>query len=187
MILYHGTSITAWENIRSSGIDSSINVDTELDFGHGFYGSFPEDIDYAVKHARKTTRNALGPFNLTNNSVIIEFEIDECLFDNPHCFDTVDDDFIDFTFDTRFHYWDERIDYDAIIGPMADGLVSIAMKLFRLFPRNVVKRFVKWNYRLPFNKHRQVAIKSQRLCDMIVIRKATNLKGDVLYEKEEDI
>lgn len=152
MILYHGTSIRAWENIRSTKVDATINADTELDFGHGFYGSFAEDILYTIKHVRKTTRGALGLFNIRKNSVIIEFEIDESLFVNPRSFDTVD----------------------------------IAMRFYRVFRRKSVEKFVKWNYGLPFNKYRQVVLKTQDLCDKIVIRKVTNLKGDVLYEKQKE-
>ena len=188
MVLYHGTSIVAWNNIHKNGVDAFINTDTELDFGHGFYGSFPEDIDYAVKHARKVTRDSLGIRKIKENAVIIEYEIDENLFKHTYHFSSANDAFIDFVFNTRYNYMDEHIPYDVITGPMADGYVDNAMQLYRLFTFEVIKQLVKWNYKLPFNKHRQVAIKNQQICDKIVIRKVTNLKGDVIYEqKQEDI
>ncbi len=117
--------------------------------------------------------------------MIIEFEVDENLFQNPYNFEFADDEFIDFVFNTRYNYETENIEYDVISGPMADGFVNIAMSLYKRIKCDSVKKIVKWNYRLPFNKHRQIVIKSQEICDTISIRRVVTLKGDVLYEQEK--
>ncbi len=183
MFFYHGTSITAIDLILEK-VDASINEKTELDFGKGFYGSKPADINYARRHALKVARDNLGRRNLKRNAVIIKCEIDESLFDNPLIIKDRDDDFIDFVFDTRSHYLNERIPYDYIEGPMADGGVSYLMSFYIKHKTERIKQFVKWCYKLPFNPYRQIVLKTQRLCDNVVIWRIENLKGEVLYEKK---
>ncbi len=187
MILYHGTSIVAWESIHASKVLADINKGTELDFGKGFYASYPKDYDYARKHALKTTKDALGRRNLKRNAVVIAFEIDERLFVNKKEFGEKDKEFKDFVFDTRLNCKTENIPFDVVEGPMADGFVDYIMSLYKLFRFDFIKRFVKAMYGLPFNRHKQIVLKTQELCDQIHILEVRDSEGRLLYvQKMED-
>ena len=186
MILYHGTTLVAWENIRQNGVIADINANTELDFGKGFYASFPKDRKYAVKHALVAAKENFKRAEIKENTVLIKLEIDENLFKNKLVFNKRNKKFIDFVFDTRKNYLNENLPYDVIIGFMADGTVDILMSFYLEHENALTAKFVKWCYKLPFNLHRQIVIKSQELCDKITILEVTNLKGDVIYEQKEN-
>lgn len=186
MVLYHGTSIIAWNNIKTTKIDALINAETELDFGHGFYASFEADKRYAEAHGLKTVRNNIGKYNARNNTVLIKFEVDESLFSNKKIFPVKNDEFLEFVFNMRYNYLNEQCSYDVIEGPMADGYVDGMMSLHKKYPKIFSKRLVKACYNLPFNMHKQIVIKSQEICDKITVLSVTTLKGDVLYEKKEN-
>lgn len=186
MILYHGTSIAAWENINKHGILADLNKETELDFGFGFYVSRKEDIGYAKAHAKKVAKDAFGRTNLYRNAVVVKMELDETLIDSKLEFQNKDNDFIDFIFNTRMNYKNENLQFDVIVGPMADGAVDYAMSIYRKFPCRLVKCLVKLNYMLPFNNHRQMVIKNQALCNSIQVKEVKNLRGEVLYEQKKE-
>lgn len=184
MIFYHGTSIIAVDNILR-GIDSTINAKTELDYGQGFYGSLEKDFQYARKHAVKVTKDSLGRKNVLENAVIVKCEIDDKLFKNPKYITKRDDEFIEFVFQTRKNYLCENIPYDFIEGPMADGNVDSLMTFYKKHQKELAKRWVKFCYKLPFNLHTQIVIKSQELCDKIKIVEIKNLKGGIIYAENQ--
>ena len=192
MVLYHGTTILAFESIISKGILADINENTELDYGKGFYASFPEDISYAKAHAKNVTRDVLGIQNLKRNAVLIKIEIDEKCFCDEFVFEKKNGKWVDFVFDTRYNYLNENIPYKIIIGPMADGAVDSLMQVYKKNENNrsqimnkLLKHIIKFCYRLPFNMHRQIVIKDQAICNKIEIVRATTLKGDVIYEQKK--
>ena len=185
MNFYHGTSLNGWNNIRKKGINADINKNTELDFGKGFYASYPEDISYAKKHALKVTREILGKKDITSNAVIIEFEIDESLFENVLTFTKKDHNFLDFVFNTRLNYLNEDIMHDVVSGPMADGTVDSLMSFYICHKSSITAFIVKLCYWLPFNMHKQIVFKTQSLCDNINIISVKNLKGEIIYEQKE--
>ena len=179
MILYHGSNVQVPE-------PRLLKIQRDLDFGKGFYASFPEDISYAKQHALKNAKDSLGNIDVKKNTVIIKFEIDENKFRNVLEFKERNADFIDFVFHTRLNYLKENLPYDVIIGYMADGTVDNLMMFYLKHKSKLAEKFVKWCYKLPFNLHRQIVIKSQSLCDEIIIKKVENLKGDVIYESKEN-
>lgn len=69
---------------------------------------------------------------------------------------------------------------------MADGNVDSLMTLYRRHKNIIVKWYVRWCYKLPFNMHEQIVFKSQQLCDEIKIIEVVNLKGGILYAKSKE-
>ena len=185
MVFYHGTSVVALESILKK-IDVEINAKTELDYGKGFYGSLEKDVKYAKRHALKVAKDSLGRKNCKENAILIKCELDESLIKHPKYIYDRDDEFIDFVFAVRENYLSENLTYDFIRGPMADGNVDSLMTLYRRHKNIIVKWYVRWCYKLPFNMHEQIVFKSQQLCDEIKIIEVVNLKGGILYAKSKE-
>lgn len=185
MIFFHGTSIVAMNSILKK-IDPNINANTELDYGKGFYGSLEKDIKYAKRHAIKVTKDSLGRKHCLENAILVKCELDESQAKNPKYILKRDDSFIDFVFETRQNYLVEDLSFDYIKGPMADGNVDSLMSFYKRHTNNFVKKYVKWCYKLPFNKHEQIVVKSQELCDLIRIIEIRNMKGGIIYAKDKE-
>lgn len=110
MKLYHGTDLSQAENIIKKGVDIKIGR-KYLDFGQGFYltPSFDQAKNWAGHIA-------------VSSPCVLEFELNTVGL-SVKSFNEPDLEWATFVIDNRLHFID-RVEYDCVIGPMADTGVA---------------------------------------------------------------
>ncbi|MCQ2081570.1 MAG: DUF3990 domain-containing protein [Lachnospiraceae bacterium] len=190
MVLYHGTTLDAWENIQKYDIDVFINNNRELDFGYGFYLG---EREYAKDVANE--KAALG--NKDEHSgipVLLEFEIDidnivktigldKCLL-----FKRKSLSFAKCIFNNRYNSGSSVLFADFVIAPLADGNVNNVMRYYKEKQTIFRKWVCYFNYLKPqYFKMKQYVFKKQGLCTVKNITSVIDLiEGRMLYEQNNE-
>jgi hypothetical protein len=134
MILYHGTLDRYAFDIWQNGINLNKSKPL-LDFGMGFYTTPEKElaIDTAIKRSNRNNEFKNNPYA---KPYLVRIKIDEAIFDDYRVkiFDTVNDEWANFIINNRCEksFLDKNkiinhnhnIEYDIVIGPTADGIVT---------------------------------------------------------------
>lgn len=193
MILYHGTTLDAWENIQKLGIDVLINAKRELDFGYGFYLG---EKEYAIKVA--IDKASIGnKEDKSNIPVLIKFNIN--ISDIVNTLSSIDAnkvlvypkrnlEFAKCVFENRYNKGKDVLSVDFVIAPLADGKVDDVMSYYKEKETLLRKAVCLYNYLKPqYSKMKQYVFKKQGLCSAKDIISVENLQeGGLLYEQKNE-
>lgn len=184
MLFYHGTLLRHAQNIMKAGVIAETNKRYELDFGYGFYMS--KSRKFAKYHANELSKKG-DEKDILNTPVIIEVDLDlpyllkhytyrRFLWKSPS--------FLKYVFTCRCNCDEPEhpcFKDDIVIGPMADGNLTDSISYYKM-KQNIFRKMVVYlNFLLPHPKYcTQVLLRNQEICDMIGLRKITNMKGDIL-------
>lgn len=121
MDLYHGTSKTAADDILENGIVLSRSR-RNIDFGIGFYLT----RDFAAAKKWAMYKNLSG---IAGNAAILHFHLDDSQLNSLKVkyFDTPSTEWADIIYAERNDSDDVLRKYDFVIGPIADGKMSMLM------------------------------------------------------------
>ena len=171
MILFHGTTMSAYENIIKVGIDVKFNIMNELDFGPGFYMS---DKQYAKNTAKSKAREALASDSEESKvPVVIILAVDEAAIIRESngkalIYSRKSLDFLENVFNSRYHKGEDVLDVPYVSAPMADGFVNRVMKSYKEHETPARKAIAYFRYWLPVF-HRQRVVKDPDLLKYICI------------------
>lgn len=179
--LYHGTVIAFAKAILDKGIDVTINRNSELDFGMGFYFG---DRDTAERLASSKAQDMMKAGSDREYTIPCVLALDVDLEQLRRCeslkFEKKNAEWLEFVFSTR-HLRSET-DYCLIEGPMADGAVDTIMGIYNRFPCFITKSIVCINFLRSEGKgHTQYVVKKQDSCNKNIL-----VKGIVMIGEEDN-
>ena len=193
MILYHGTTLEAWNNIQKYDIDVFINIKRELDFGYGFY--LGEE-----KYAEKVALDKASIGNEGEDSsvpVLIKFNVDiddikeKIQTHNPSkvlVFKRKTLAFAKCVFQNRYNKGKDVLSVDLVIAPLADGKVDDVIAYYKDKETPFRKIVCYYNFLKPqYAKMKQYVLKKSGLCslkDIISVKELT--EGRLLYEQKNE-
>ncbi len=166
---YHATSAKFFRKIVKNGIIADINRNTELDFGYGFY--LAASLSWAQKYAKGFDDARIIEFHFRPVDILKGSK-------NYRYFDTLDEEFAEFVFSNRMYYSESTDNcihtYDLVAGVMSDGTQATDFEEFR--DGEITKQELFRRLLLP-REDWQIAIHSQKLCNLLVPVRAFDLKG----------
>lgn len=121
--LYHGTT-------ADFSIVDLKHCKDKKDFGKGFYTT--TDINQAIDLARRMQKTEFENGNTNAKAYVYCFKIDKALFKNykTHNFQTASISWIDYILKNRYSEHRNAVDYDLVIGKVADVIAKMVMNKF---------------------------------------------------------
>lgn len=168
---YHATTLESYHNIKKNGIIVNYNSGSELDFGYGFYLTTTAELaESYISRLYKWREGFDDPL------VIMEYEAVPLEWFqgsqyNGKVFPAFNDEFAEFVFYNRTENADgnHQHPYDVIYGVMSDSTPTALILQYEageITKDEVIKGLKK------DNRMKQLSLHNQRLCDMIVLKRA---------------
>lgn len=169
---YHATTMEGYYSIRHSGILVDYNKGSQLDFGFGFY----------LTTTRELAESFIGRVfnwkteNYNETPVIMEYQF--CPLEwfvkssfCPKVFPSFNDEFAEFVFYNRVENasGERQHPYDVIYGVMSDSVPTVLITEY--LAGTISKEMVLTSLRKD-NRMKQISLHNQKLCDIIVLRRA---------------